>query len=155
MKNIITLDGYKYTVIYRQPTAMNTLCVYEIQNIHKANEDPVYFLASYENNEWLIKKSTFNQMKTHIAPQHFEGFFKEEFTAILMAKNIAMNSYIEQQKFILEKTQKALAETTEKLINLQSCISFENCDAYKQYYDSQEELRRAAVNREKEEKNND
>ncbi len=151
MKNI-TLDGYKYLLIYRQPTTLDTMCVYRIL---KANEDPIYFLASGELSEWFISRSTFNEMKSHILPQHYEGFFKDEFTAILMAKYVAAHSYIGLQKSIIEEAQKALVEVTKKLINLQSCISFENCDAYKQYYDSQDELRKAAVNREKEDKNND
>ena len=58
MKNI-TLDGYKYLLIYRQPTTMNTMCVYRIL---KADEDPVYFLASGELSEWFISKNTFNGM---------------------------------------------------------------------------------------------
>ena len=151
MKNT-TLDGYKYLLIYRQPTTMNTMCVYRIL---KANEDPVYFLASGELSEWFISRSTFNEMKSHILPQHYEGFFKDEFTAILMAKNIAMDSYIALQKSALEEAQKALAEVTEKLVKLQSEISLENCDAFEQYYDSQDELREAAINREREDKNND
>lgn len=151
MKNI-TLDGYKYLLIYRQPTTMNTMCVYRIL---KANENPVYFLASGELSEWFISRSTFNEMKSHILPQHYEGFFKDEFTAILMAKNIAMDSYIALQKSALEEAQKALAEVTEKLVKLQSCISWENCDAFEQYYDSQDELRKAAINRERKDKNND
>ena len=151
MKNT-TLDGYKYLLIYRQPTTMNTMCVYRIL---KANEDPVYFLASSKLSEWFIENSTFNEMKSHILPQHYEGFFKDEFTAILMAKNIAMDSYIALQKSALEKAQKALAEVTEKLVKLQSCISWENCDAFEQYYDSQDELRKAAINRERKDKNND
>ena len=154
MKNI-TLDGYEYILTYRQPTTLNTLCVYKIQNIHNTNENPVYFLAAGELSEWFISRSTFNEMKSHIMPQHYEGFFKDEFTAILMAKNIAMDTVITLQKSALEEAQKALAEATEKLINLQSCISWENCDAYEQYYDSQDELRQAAVNREKDDKNND
>ena len=151
MKNT-TLDGYKYLLIYRQPTTMNTLCVYRIL---KANENPVYFLASGELSEWFISRSTFNEMKSHILPQHYEGFFKDEFTAILMAKNVAMDTVITLQKSALEEAQKALAEATEKLINLQSCISWENCDAFEQYYDSQDELRKAAINRERKDKNND
>lgn len=151
MKNT-TLDGYKYLLIYRQPTTMNTMCVYRIL---KANEDPVYFLASGELSEWFISRSTFNEMKSHILPQHYEGFFKDEFTAILMAKNIAMDSYIALQKSALEEAQKALAEVTEKLVKLQSEISLENCDAFEQYYDSQDELRKAAINRERKDKNND
>ena len=151
MKNT-TLDGYKYLLIYRQPTTMNTLCVYRIL---KANENPVYFLASGELSEWFISRSTFNEMKSHILPQHYEGFFKDEFTAILMAKNIAMDSYIALQKSALEEAQKALAEVTEKLVKLQSEISLENCDAFEQYYDSQDELKKAAINRERENKNND
>lgn len=150
MKNIITLDGYEYTPIYHQPTTMNTMCVYKIQ---KDNENPVYFLASCEMNEWLIKRSTFNQMKTHVAPQHYEGFFKDEFTAILMAKNVAMDSYITLQKSALEDVQKALTQVTEKLVKLQSTISLENCDAFDKYYDSQDELRKAAVVRERENSN--
>ena len=148
MKNI-TLDGYKYILIYRQPTTMNTMCVYKIL---KENEDTVYFLASSELNERFIKNSTFNEMKTHILPQHYEGFFKDEFAAILMAKNVAMDSYIALQKSVLEEAQRALAEVTEKLVKLQSEISLENCDAFEQYYDSQDELRKAALNREKEDK---
>ena len=148
MKNT-TLDGYKYLLIYRQPTTTNTMCVYRIL---KANEDPVYFLASSKLSEWFIENSTFNEMKSHILPQHYEGFFKDEFTAILMAKNIAMDSYIALQKSALEEAQKALAEVTEKLVKLQSEISLENCDAFEQYYDSQDELRKAALNREKEAK---
>ena len=151
MKNI-TLDGYKYLLIYRQPTTMNTMCVYRIL---KANENPIYFLASGELSEWFISRSTFNEMKSHILPQHYEGFFKDEFTAILMAKNIAMDSYIALQKSALEEAQKALAEVTEKLVKLQSEISLENCDAFEQYYDSQDELRKAAINRERKDKNND
>lgn len=151
MKNT-TLDGYKYLLIYRQPTTMNTMCVYRIL---KANEDPVYFLASSKLSEWFIENSTFNEMKSHILPQHYEGFFKDEFTAILMAKNIAMDSYIALQKSALEEAQKALAEVTEKLVKLQSEISLENCDAFEQYYDSQDELRKAAINRERKDKNND
>ena len=151
MKNT-TLDGYKYLLIYRQPTTMNTMCVYRIL---KANENPVYFLASGELSEWFISRSTFNEMKSHILPQHYEGFFKDEFTAILMAKNIAMDSYIALQKSALEEAQKALAEVTEKLVKLQSEISLENCDAFEQYYDSQDELKKAAINRERENKNND
>ena len=151
MKNI-TLDGYKYLLIYRQPTTMNTMCVYRIL---KANEDPVYFLASSKLSEWFIENSTFNEMKSHILPQHYEGFFKDEFTAILMAKNIAMDSYIALQKSALEEAQKALAEVTEKLVKLQSEISLENCDAFEQYYDSQDELKKAAINRERKDKNND
>lgn len=150
MKNT-TLDGYKYLLIYRQPTTMNTMCVYRIL---KANEDPVYFLASGELSERFISMNTFNEMKTHIMPQHYEGFFKDEFTAILMAKNIAMDTYITLQKSALENAQKALAQVTEELVKLQSKISWENCDVYDQYYDSQDELRQVAVNREKEEKNN-
>ena len=146
-----TLDGYKYIPIYHQPTSMNTMCVYKIL---KANEDPVYFLASGELRERFISRSTFNEMKTHIMPQHYEGFFKDEFTAILMAKNIAMDCYIELQKNALETAQKALANATAELAKHQSEISWENCDAYCQYYDSQDELRKAALNREKEEKNN-
>ena len=146
MKNIITLDGYEYTPVYRQPTTMNTMCVYKIQ---KENETPIYFLASCEMNEWLIKRSTFNQMKTHIAPQHYEGFFKDEFTAILMAKNVAMDSYITLQKSALEEAQRVLAQTTEKLVELQSKISWENCDMFAKYYDSQDELRKAAIIRER------
>ena len=151
MKNT-TLDGYKYLLIYRQPTTMNTMCIYRIL---KANEDPVYFLASSKLSEWFIENSTFNEMKSHILPQHYEGFFKDEFTAILMAKNIAMDSYIALQKSALEEAQKALAEVTEKLVKLQSEISLENCDAFEQYYDSQDELRKAAINRERKDKNND
>lgn len=151
MKNT-TLDGYKYLLIYHQPTSMNTMCVYRIL---KANEDPVYFLASSKLSEWFIENSTFNEMKSHILTQHYERFFKDEFTAILMAKYVAAHSYINLQKSVIEETQKALAQVTEKLINLQSCISFENCDAYKQYYDSQDELRKDAINREREDKNND
>ena len=154
MKNI-TLDGYEYILTYRQPTGLNTLCVYKIQNIHNTNENPVYFLASGELREQFISMNTFNEMKTHIMPQHYEGFFKDEFTAILMAKNVAMDTVITLQKSALEEAQKALAEATEKIINLQSCISWESCDAYEQYYDSQDELKKAAVNREKENKNND
>ena len=148
MKNI-TLDGYKYLLIYRQPTTMNTMCVYRIL---KANENPVYFLASGELSEWFISRSTFNEMKSHILPQHYEGFFKDEFTAILMAKNIAMDSYIALQKSALEEAQRALAEVTEELVKLQSEVSWEGCDAFEQYYDSQDELREAALNREKEDK---
>lgn len=151
MKNI-TLDGYKYLLIYRQPTTMNTMCVYRIL---KANEGPVYFLASGELSERFISRSTFNEMKSHILPQHYEGFFKDEFTAILMAKNVAMDTYIALQKSALENAQKALAQVTEELVKLQSKISWENCDAFEQYYDSQDELRKAAINREREDKNND
>ncbi len=146
----ITLDGYKYIPIYRQPTTMNTMVVYRIL---KENEDTVYFLASSELNEWFIKNSTFNEMKTNIMPQHYEGFFKDEFTAILMAKNVAMDTVIASQKSALEKVQKALAQATEEFVKLQSKISWENCDAYEQYYDSQDELRQAAVNREREDEN--
>ena len=151
MKNI-TLDGYEYILTYRQPTTLNTLCVYKIQNIHNTNENPVYFLASCELSERFISMNTFNEMKTHMMPQHFEGFFKDEFTAILMAKNIAMDCYIELQKNALETAQKALANATAELAKHKSEISWENCDAYFQYYDSQDELRKAAVNREKEAK---
>lgn len=146
----ITLDGYKYIPIYRQPTTMNTMVVYKIL---KENEDTVYFLASSELNEWFIKNSIFNEMKTNIMPQHYEGFFKDEFTAILMAKNVAMDTVIAPQKSALEKAQKALAQATEEFVKLQSKISWENCDAYKQYYDSQDELRKAAIIREKEAEN--
>lgn len=152
MKNI-TLDGYEYILTYRQPTTMNTMCVYKIQNIHNTNEAPVYFLASGELSEWFISRSTFNEMKSHILPQHYEGFFKDEFTAILMAKNIAMDSCIALQNSALEEARRALAEVTEKLAKLQSEISWEGCDAFEQYYDSQEELRRSALRREKEAEN--
>lgn len=151
MKNI-TLDGYKYILTYRQPTTMNTLCVYKIQNIQNTNENPVYFLASNELREPFIEMHTFNEMKTHILPQHYEGFFKDEFTAILMAKNVAMDSVITLQKSALEKAQKALAQATEELVKLQSEVSWEGCDAFEQYYDSQDELRESALNREKEDK---
>ena len=151
MKNI-TLDGYEYILTYRQPTTLNTLCVYKIQNIHNTNENPVYFLASSELSERFISMNTFNEMKTHIMPQHYEGFFKDEFTAILMAKNVAMDCYIELQKNALETAQKALANATAEIAKHKSEISWENCDAYCQYYDSQDELRKAALNREKEAK---
>ena len=144
MKNI-TLDGYEYIQIYRQPTSMNTLSVYKIQNIHNANENPVYFLASHELSERFISMRTFNEMKSHIMPQHYEGFFDNEFTAILMAKNVAMDSCIQLQKSALEEAQKALSQATEELEKLQSKISWEDCDAFNRYYDSQDELRRAAV----------
>ena len=151
MKNI-TLDGYEYIQIYRQPTSMNTLSVYKIQNIHNANENPVYFLASHELSERFISMRTFNEMKSHIMPQHYEGFFDNELTAILMAKNVAMDSYIALQKSALEEAQRALAQATEDFVKLQSEISWEGCDAFEQYYDSQDELRKAALNREKEAK---
>ena len=152
MKNI-TLDGYEYILTYRQPTTMNTLCVYKIQQVIKeSDEAPMYFLASNELSERFISMNTFNEMKTHIMPQHYEGFFKDEFTAILMAKNVAMDSYIALQKSALEEAQRALAQATEDFVKLQSEISWEGCDAFEQYYDSQDELRKAALNREKEAK---
>jgi hypothetical protein len=151
MKNT-TLDGYKYLLIYHQPTSMNTMCVYRIL---KANEDPVYFLASSKLSEWFIENSTFNEMKSHILTQHYEGFFKDEFTAILMAKYVAAHSYINLQKSVIEEAQKELTKVTTELVKLQSVISLENCEAYKQYFDSQDDLRQAAMNREKEDKNND
>ena len=150
MKKIMTLDGYVYTPIYHQPTTMNTMCVYRIQ---KADEEPMYFLASNEMSEWFIKRNTFNQMKTHVMPQHYEGFFKDELTAILMATNIAKDSVITSQKSALEEAQKALAQASEELVKLQFKISWENCDAFNEYYNSQDELRRAAVNREKGDEN--
>ncbi len=153
MKNI-TLDGYEYTVVYKQATTMNTLCVYKIQQvIEETDEAPVFFLASGELRERFISMSTFNEMKTHIMPQHYEGFFKDEFTAILMAKNVAMDTVITLQKSALEKAQKTLAQTTEELVKLQSEISWENCDVFNEYYDSQDELREAALKREKEAEN--
>lgn len=151
MKNI-TLDGYEYILTYRQPTTMNTLCVYKIQNIQNTNENPVYFLASNELREQFIEMHTFNEMKTHILPQHYEGFFKDEFAAILMAKNVAMDAVITLQKSALEKAQKALAQAMEELVKFQSVVSWKGCDAFEQYYDSQDELRKAALNREKEDK---
>lgn len=152
MKNI-TLDGYEYTVVYKQATTMNTLCVYKIQQvIEETDEAPVFFLASGELSERFISMSTFNEMKTHIMPQHYEGFFKDEFSAILMAKNIAMDTVIALQKSALEKAQETLAQATEELVKLQSEVSWEGCDAFEQYYDSQDELREAALNREKEDK---
>ena len=151
MKNI-TLDGYEYILTYRQPTTLNTLCVYKIQNIHNTNENPVYFLASSELSERFISMSTFNEMKTHIMPQHYEGFFDNELTAILMAKNVAMDSYIALQKSALEEAQRALAQATEDFVKIQSEISWVGCDTFEQYYDSQDELRKAALNREKEAK---
>ena len=151
MENTITtLDGYEYILIYRQPTSMNTMCVYKIK---KGSEDPVYFLAASEMSEWFIKKNTFNQMKVHVAPQSYEGFFKDEFTAILMAKNVAMDSVIELQKFALEEAQRTLTEVTEKLSKIQSKISWEDCDAFNRYYDSQNELKKTAVIREREDNN--
>lgn len=153
MKNI-TLDGYEYTVVYKQSTTMNTLCVYKIQQvIEETDEAPVYFLASGELSERFISMSTFNEMKTHIMPQHYEGFFKDELTAILMATNIAKDSVITLQKSALEEAQKALAQASEELVKLQFKISWENCDAFNEYYNSQDELRRAAVNREKGDEN--
>ena len=153
MKNI-TLDGYEYILTYRQPTTMNTLCVYKIQQVIKeSDEAPMYFLASHELSERFISMNTFNEMKTHIMPQHYEGFFKDEFTAILMAKNVAMDTVITLQKSALEEAQKALAQATEELVKLQSEVSWEGCDAFEQYYDSQDELRKAALNREKEAEN--
>lgn len=148
MKKIVTLDGYVYTIIYRQPTTMNTMVVYKIQ---KGKENPVYFLASSEMNEWLIKRCTFNQMKTHIAPQHYEGFFDSEFSAILMAKSVAMDSCIERQKSAFKKAQEVLEKAAEDIEKVKSTFSLE--DIYDQYYDSQEELRRAALKREKETEN--
>lgn len=152
MKNI-TLDGYEYILTYRQPTTMNTLCVYKIQNIHNTNENPVYFLASGELSEWFISIGTFNEMKTRIAPQYYEGFFKDELTAILMATNVAKDTVITLQKSALEEAQKALAQATEELVKLQFKISWENCDAFNEYYNSQDELRKAALKRKKEDKN--
>ena len=153
MKNI-TLDGYEYTVVYKQTTTMNTLCVYKIQQvIEETDEAPVFFLASSELREQFIQMHTFDEMKANIMPQHYEGFFKDEFSAILMAKNIAMDSVITSQKSALEEAQKALAQASEELVKLQSEISWENCDAFEQYYDSQDELRRAALKREKEAEN--
>lgn len=148
MKNVMTLDGYVYTPIYHQPTTMNTMCVYRIQ---KTDEEPMYFLASCEMSEWFIKKNTFNQMKTHVMPQHYEGFFKDEFSAILMAKNIAMDSCIERQKSAFKKAQEVLEKAVEDIEKVKSTFSLE--DIYDQYYDSQEELRRAALKREKEAEN--
>ena len=152
MKNI-TLDGYEYTVVYKQATTMNTLCIYKIQQvIEETDEAPVFFLASSELREQFIQMHTFNEIKTHIMPQYYEGFFKDEFTAILMAKNVAMDTVITLQKSALEKAQKTLAQTTEELVKLQSEISWENCNAFDEYYNSQDEIRKAAINREKEDK---
>lgn len=148
MKKIVTLDGYVYTIIYRQPTTMNTMVVYKIQ---KGKENPVYFLASSEMNEWLIKRCTFNQMKTHTAPQHYEGFFDSEFAAILMAKSVAMKTCITLQKYALEKAQEALTKAAEDIKKIEPTFSLK--DIYDQYYDSQEKLRRAALKREKEAEN--
>lgn len=152
MKNI-TLDGYEYTVVYKQATTMNTLCVYKIQQvIEETDEAPVFFLASSELREQFIQMHIFDEMKANIMPQHYEGYFKDEFTAILMAKNVAMDTVIALQKSALEKAQETLKQATEELVKLQSKISWESCDAFDEYYNSQDEIRKAAINREKEDK---
>lgn len=151
MKNI-TLDGYEYTVVYKQATTMNTLCVYKIQQvIEETDEAPVFFLASSELREQFIQMHTFDEMKANIMPQHYEGFFKDEFSAILMAKNIAMDSCIERQKTAFKKAQEVLQKAVEDIEKVKATFSLE--DIYDQYYDSQEELRRAALKREKEAEN--
>lgn len=151
MKNI-TLDGYEYTVVYKQATTMNTLCVYKIQQvIEETDEAPVFFLASSELREQFIQMHTFDEMKANIMPQHYEGFFKDEFSAILMAKNIAMDSCIERQKSAFKKAQEVLEKAVEDIEKVKSTFSLE--DIYDQYYDSQEKLRRAALKREKEAEN--
>lgn len=151
MKNI-TLDGYEYTVVYKQATTMNTLCVYKIQQvIEETDEAPVFFLASSGLREQFIQMHTFDEMKANIMPQHYEGFFKDEFSAILMAKNIAMDSCIERQKSAFKKAQEVLEKAVEDIEKVKSTFSLE--DIYDQYYDSQEELRRAALKREKEAEN--
>ena len=153
MKNI-TLDGYEYTVVYKQATTMNTLCVYKIQQvIEETDEAPVFFLASSELRERFIQMRTFDEMKANIMPQHYEGYFKDEFTAILMAKNVAMDTVIALQKSALEKAQETLAQATEELVKLQSKISWKGCDAFEEYYNSQDELREAALKRKKEAEN--
>ena len=140
-----TLDGYKYIPIYRQPTTMNTMCVYRIL---KDNEDPVYFLASSELRERFIRMSTFNEMKTHMMPQHFEGFFKDEFTAVLMAKNIAMNRYIELQKLALDEAEMTITKAKKEELNKHSSdITWEGYDAYNRYYAAQDALRKEARDR--------
>lgn len=147
----ITLDGYEYTLIFKQPTSMNTLCVYEIQQVvQETNEPPVYFLASNELREHFITWNTFNQLKSYIMPQHFEGFFVDKFTAILMAKNIAMDCYIKSQKAALENAQKVLEDVSKIFVKCQSEISWDNCDEYMKYYDAQDALREEAEDRENE-----
>ena len=113
MKNI-TLDGYEYTMVYKQITTMNTLCVYKIQQvIEETDEAPVFFLASSELREQFIQMHAFDEMKANIMPQHYEGFFKDKFSAILMAKNIAMDSCIERQKSAFKKAQEVLQKAVE------------------------------------------
>ena len=70
-----------------------------------------------------------------------------------MAKNVAMDTCITLQKSALEEAQRALAQVTEKLVKIQSEISWEGCDVFFRYYDSQDELRKDALIRERRKQN--
>ena len=148
MKNI-TLDGYEYTLIFKQPTTMNAFYVYRIsQVINQTSQSPEFFLSSAELSDFQITIHTLNELKARIRPQFFEGFFNDEFTAVLMAKNIAMNRYIELQKSALDEAEMTITKAKKEELNKHSSdITWEGYDAYNRYYAAQDVLRKEARDR--------
>lgn len=153
---IITMDGYTFELIHKVQTTQNTLCIYKITR--EADSDPEYFLSSAEFRPKYIEKHLLCEIKGNIMPQHYEAFFDNELTAVLMAQMVALKSYIDYQRYELENAENKLHEANQLIKSLIDRNSIENVDCYQKFYDNQDQskdaYRELSKNQIKEDENN-
>lgn len=137
---IITMDGYTFELIHKVQTTQNTLCIYKITR--EADSDPEYFLSSAEYRPKYIEKHLLCEIKGNILPQHYEAFFDNELTAVLMAQMVALKSCVDYQRYEIENAENKLHEANQLIKSLIDRNSIANVDCYQKFYDSQDELRK-------------
>lgn len=144
MAKLITMDGYEFELVAEIPTTMNTMCIYEVTKID--SEDctvkPEYFLASAKYRDQYFQMHLLYEIKANIMPQHYEAFFDDKLTAILMARNVALESYLEKQNYELEEAEKKLHIANECLAKFLKDYSLRIFDEYRQFYNDQDESRK-------------
>lgn len=153
---IITMDGYTFELIHKVQTTQNTLCIYKITR--EADSDPEYFLSSAEYKPKYLEKHLLCEIKGNILPQHYEAFFDNELTAVLMAQMVALKSCVDYQRYEIENAENKLREANQLIKSLIDHNSIANVDCYQKFYDNQDQSKDAhrelSKNQIKEDENN-
>lgn len=133
-----TLDGYYLKPIQEISNTMNTMVIYEIigpQGYHK------YLLASSKYSEWFITNHSFEDLRHHIMPQHYECIVDTELEAVRIANAVAMESMIDFAKNKIKTAMDTLSEVEKEYQKIIGTNRPHN-DILNRFWDNQDAMRK-------------
>ena len=133
-----TSDGYYLNLIHEIPNCINSMYVFDV---HGPKQYHKYILASGKYSEWFITNHSFEDLRHHIMPQHYECIVDTELEAVRIANAVAMESMINFAKNKIKTAMDTLSEVEKEYQKIIGTNRPHN-DILNRFWDNQDAMRK-------------